>query len=591
MTGAAFAESTPVAWNSTGFARVRASSRCALLIALVLSVGAATLSASAAAQLVATQLIEGHVVAVQEQDIIIDLAGGRGAADGDLVELWRPLVLRHPVTNRIVRERFRIGQLRLSQVREKLALAVAEGDLDRAPEAGDLVVLRLVVPAPVDPNGTGDVSEADAQFGQPGPVGLTTPAALPPTPTVELGPDVREAQDVARMFEALSGASIEDRIRAYRRYLKYRPSSRYARVLAEEAAMLQELLRPAAERARPPIKLAGFQAPEEALAGVPFSVGVRMIGPVAGAVLHSRRAGQVTYQSMPMKRAGTGTFVAVLPAEQLQAPELEYFVEATAADGHAFGVLGEAGAPQQLEVRDAPQREPPRPPQATVSAWSDYADYNRMRGNDVVWQTEGFFQMRFGDTGVRALRSGFGVYRGVGGSLEDLDELERSPRKVGLTYGYVEVEVGIVDMFSILGRGAVGLEDGGITGGGQASVRIGNDQRTNLLLGGELLGGVGLRGIAQLELDVFDSWPMMVRTEVTNQPAGTESTPETVRPDADDARPEDTSLTNNDIGARGIVQVGYRIVDPLTVAVRGSYQGRTIKHSGPGFGGAISYTW
>jgi hypothetical protein len=580
-----------VARHSTGFAPRRSSLRCAFLTALVLSLGASTFSSSAGAQEAATRFIEGHVVAVQDQDIIIDLAGGRGASDGDLVELWRPLVLRHPVTKRTVRERFRIGQLRLSQVRETLAMAVAEGQLDRAPEAGDLVLLRLAIPNEAEPSSTGGAGVADGVTGQPATGGAPLPASPAPSPLAELDPDVREAQDVARMFDSLSGTPIDKRIKAYRRYLQYRPRSRYARVLAEEAAMLQELLHRSPEQARQSIKLVGFKPPEEALGGVPFSLGLGLAGPVAGAVLHARRGGQVTYQSMPMKQVGAGTFVAVLPAEQMQAPELEYFIEAMGTNGRAYAVVGDPEAPQQLAVRDVPQRERPKSPQATVSAWTDYADYNRMRGDDVVWQTEGFFQMRLGDTGVRALRSGFGVYRGIGGSLEDLDEFERSPRKVGLTYGYLEVEVGIVDIFSLIGRGAVGLGDGGITGGGQAGVRIGNDQRTNLMLGGELLGGVGLRGIAQLELNVFDSWPMMVRTEVTNQPAGSESTPETVRPDVDDALPEDTSLANNDIGARGIVQVGYRIVDPLTVAVRGSYQGRTIKHSGPGFGGAISYTW
>ncbi|MBW2457152.1 MAG: hypothetical protein JRI68_21740, partial [Deltaproteobacteria bacterium] len=107
----------------------------------------------------------------------------------------------------------------------------------------------------------------------------------------------------------------------------------------------------------------------------------------------------------------------------------------------------------------------------------------------------------------------------------------------------------------------------------------------------EFLGGVGLRGIAQLELEVIDDWPLMVRSEVTNQPAGTSSKAATVRPDQDDLSPEQTSLEVNDIGVRGIAQVGYRIADSFVVAVRGSYQGRTINHSGPGFGGALSYTW
>ncbi|MBW2454019.1 MAG: hypothetical protein JRI68_05900 [Deltaproteobacteria bacterium] len=562
-----------------------------MMAALFFGAGVTMTLADATAQEAVAPPIEGHVIAVQDGDIIVDLAGGRGAADGDVVELWRPLTLRHPVTNRTVRDRFRIGQLRLTQVREQLAMATAEGNLDRVPETGDVVVLRLAVPAPHETTGSGEAQPGQPTAG-PGEV-VESPSATPDgQPTAPaLSPAEREGLDVAHLFDSLRGANLVARIQAYRRYLRYRPNSRYAPVLREEAALLDQLRHPASERARHHIQLVGFRPPEEALDNQPFSMAVRLGGPATGAVLHVRRAGQVSYQTLPMKQAGPGYFVAVLPAKQLEPPEVEYFVEATSADGRAHAMVGDAKTPETLEVRDVPERERVESPSAMVSAWSDYADYNRMRGNDRVWQTEGFFQMRFGDTGVRALRSGFGVYRGVGGSLEELDELERTPRLVGLTYGYVEAEIGFVELFSMVGRGVVGLEDGGMTGGGQAMVRIGNDQRTNLLLGGEFLGGVGLRGIAQLELNVFHDWPMMVRTEVTNQPAGTESTPETVRPDDDGALPEDTALDNNDIGARGIVQVGYRIFDPFVVAVRGSYQGRTIKHSGPGFGGALSYSW
>jgi hypothetical protein len=199
--------------------------------------------------------------------------------------------------------------------------------------------------------------------------------------------------------------------------------------------------------------------------------------------------------------------------------------------------------------------------------------------------------MRFGDSGMRALRTGFGVYRGVGGSLEELDELGRSPRKVGLTYGYLEGEVGLGDFVGLVGRGIVGLDDGGLTGGAQALVRVGSDLDTNLLVGCELLGGVGLRAMAQIDIAVLEDWPMMLRAEVTNQPAGVQSSISAVRPANADALPEGTSLARNDIGVRAIAQVGYRIVEPLTVALRASYQGRTIWHSGPGFGGAVSYSW
>jgi hypothetical protein len=242
-------------------------------------------------------------------------------------------------------------------------------------------------------------------------------------------------------------------------------------------------------------------------------------------------------------------------------------------------------------VRPVPAATPALDVEGSVSVLTDFADYNRMRGNDWTWQTEGLVGMRFANEGLRALRTGFGVYRGVGGSLEELDEQGKSGRRVGLTYGSLEAEYAFTNVSALVLRGIVGLRDDGIAGGGLVAVRIGSDKETNLLLGGEVLGGIGMRGFTQLELNTFERVPILFRTEVTNQPAGSSADLDEVQPADEDASAEDTSLGRTDIGARAIAQVGYRITPAFVVAVRGSYQGRTINHAGPGFGGAVTYTW
>ena len=521
--------------------------------------------------------VEGWVVAIQDGDIVVDVAKARGARDGDVVELWRPIELRHPVTGKKVKDRFRIGSLRLAQVRSELAIARAEGALDREPEPGDVVLLRLEVEAaPAEP--------VEGVPERPGPSG-------PPVLPAEVADDP-EAIAVASLFEALRGQSVTRRVKTYEDYVRAHSSSPYARTLYEEATLLRELyeVRGEGERARKP-RVVSFAPPGDALAGRPLTLAVEVAGDVNGALLHTRVEGEASYSTVVMKGLQGGYYATTLPAERMVEGRLDYVLVVTSSDGGARPVLGSAEMPLAIDVRDQPLPEAPESPRATVAVWTDYADYNRMRGNDTVWQTEGFFGMRFGDTGVRALRSGFGVYRGVGGSLEELDELELSARQVGLTYGYLEMELGFAEPFSLILRGAVGLLDEGVTGGGQAFVRIGSDLDTNLQLGAELLGGVGLRGIAQLELNVFPAVPILLRTEVTNQPAGMSASSDTVIPEDDNAAATSTSLGQNDIGGRGVVQVGYRFFDSLMIAARGSYQGRTIKHSGPGFGGAVSYTW
>jgi hypothetical protein len=402
---------------------------------------------------------------------------------------------------------------------------------------------------------------------------------------------------VAELFESLRGASLVKRVNTYESYVRGYPKSPYSVVLYEEAAMLRRLAKGHAARSassderQQSFQVSHFSPPEEALVDQPLTLSMQVDGSPKAVIMHLRVEGQPSFGTLRMKRTGRGYYSATLPVDRIEEPAMEYFVEATTDEGAAHPLVGAAGAPLRFDVRTEPEPVRWRPPLSTVAIWTDFADYNRARGNDWAWQTEGYFGMRFGDVGVRALRSGFGVYRGVGGTLEDLDENGLSPRKIGLTYGYLEGEFGFHELFSLTARPVVGLGDDGITGGALTMVRIGNDQRTNLQLGGEFLGTIGVRAIAQFELKVLEDWPMMLRSEVTNQPAGSSVSEASVRPYDDDALPDATSTGTNDIGVRGIAQVGYRIVDSFVVSVRGSYQGRTINHSGPGFGGAISYSW
>lgn len=285
--------------------------------------------------------------------------------------------------------------------------------------------------------------------------------------------------------------------------------------------------------------------------------------------MHVRRKGAAGYRSLPMESIGPRYWAATLPGDAMTDRGMEYFVEGVSMEGAPVALVGSADAPRQVEV-DPPalyvRQADPAIGQASLQ--SEYASFNARRANDYVWQTEGAVGWRLRDEGIRAVRSGFGVLRGEGGSLRDLDTLGKPPETIGLTYGYVEGEVTLSSSFAVLGRPILGLRERGISGGASAFVRIGNDLRTNLLVGGEVLGGVGQRGIVELDWRTIARVPIVLRTEVTTQPA-----------------------SSGDVGARIIAQVGYQIVRELTVSARASYQGRTINHAGPGAGLAVGYQW
>jgi len=84
--------------------------------------------------------VEGYVVAIEGGDLILDLGSTRGVSEGEHLELWRPLKLVHPVTRRIVSDRYRIGSIVVEQVRPTISLGKLDETPLRPPAPGDIVI-------------------------------------------------------------------------------------------------------------------------------------------------------------------------------------------------------------------------------------------------------------------------------------------------------------------------------------------------------------------------------------------------------------------------------------------------------------------
>ncbi|MEO8183708.1 MAG: hypothetical protein ABI895_33165 [Deltaproteobacteria bacterium] len=532
----------------------------------------------------APEAAHGHVLAVQASDLILDLSEAQAISPGRNVELWRPIRLRHPVTGRSIEDRFRIGTLSITQVRPHLSLAVANGELERTPAPGDVVI---VVPDPsaILPALAAEPAAAAAIVG-----------TLPAAPKAARGaPASSGAQDadavsLSLLFESLKGRSPRERVAAYTAFTQAHPRHRHGAALMDQARQLRELMD--ADRAQPSARVLGHhQPPDLALVGRELSLSVQLEPAQQGMLVHYKSNAATTFQTLPAISAGRNFFAVTLPGAAVTDGGLQYFMETVDAAGKPQVLVGTSEAPIAVATRRDWDLSAPDRPAATAQFTADYADYNRLRNNDRDWRLEADFGLRLNDVGLRALRSGFGVYRGVGGTLVDLDELGKSARQVGLTYGYLEAEYAVVEGFSVIARTLLGLYADGVSGGLQAQIRIGSDRATNVKLGGEVLGNVGVRGITELTIGPESRVPIVLRSEVGNQPAG-------VVPDSDEVRPSElgatldgTSTGSSDVGVRGIVQVGYRILPDLVLCARASYQGRNINHSGPGFGGAVRYSW
>ena len=54
---------------------------------------------------------EGTVAAIDTGDLVLDIGSAAGIRPGQVVELWRPMRLRHPVTGKVLVDRFKIGSV------------------------------------------------------------------------------------------------------------------------------------------------------------------------------------------------------------------------------------------------------------------------------------------------------------------------------------------------------------------------------------------------------------------------------------------------------------------------------------------------
>lgn len=537
---------------------------------------------------------EGSVLAIEANgDVLIDLGASRGAEQGAVLFVWRPLKLRHPVTKQMITDRILIGRIRLKQVRPALSIAQVEGPSERPFAPADIVGMSessgaAAASSPAPPSTTPPPSRAT-----PNPSASWTPSS-PPAPkapadeaiaTSKTDPDARE---VDALLTSVRGSSIGARITAYEQFVLAHPQNRHVSVLWDEAVQLRRSLKleqSEANRKRDAPKAGSFIPPQTAPAHVPLEIALELHH-ARGALLHARRSGESGFTSKPMIARGPSYFAGTIPAEMMAEGRVEYFVEATDPKGETYAALGSAPAPLSFQAENPlpsdTRADHPDERSVTASALTDYASFNTKQNNDFVWQTEAQLGVRFRDVGLRALRSGFGAYRGKGGALADLDQGAEG-RSVGLTYGYLETELAPDPAFAFVLRGIVGLQEDGVSGGAQGFVRIGNDRRTNLLFGGEVLGGIGLRGITQLQWDLTPKIPITVRSEVTNQPAGTSSSRTGLG--------ANTSTGQGEVGVRSILQIGYRVLPHFVVAGRGSFQARTINHAGPGAGAAVTYEW
>jgi hypothetical protein len=150
------------------------------------------------------------------------------------------------------------------------------------------------------------------------------------------------------------------------------------------------------------------------------------------------------------------------------------------------------------------------------------------------------------------------------------------PQPAGFSYGFFETELELHRLFGLAARGTIGLgrpddpasQRNGLTGGFQLRARIGEADGTHLKLAGEVMPEIGQRAYLGLAWEAIRDVPMASEIVVTDQP-----------------------VNSDELAVRLIHEIGYRFTDRIAIALRPSYQLRTIRHAGPGIGMAATFDW
>jgi hypothetical protein len=563
---------------------------------------------------------EPVVLAIDGQDLYVDLGAKDGVGAGSELELLHEVVARDPRSGTVLRDRFALGTITVTKSGNALSVARADGELATRVAAGDRVRLVSARRTFVDPW----AEQVAASKGQPtpGPVTATPPPRQPGGAAIDHATLARDA------WQDTLGQPPEQRIERWTALLASDPQSPYRKAIEQEVASLHaqikrrhdilEQARSTADSDRGPrIARLAAQLPtafddrrspltiapiERAIPGRPIALAflVRQPGRVRTAWLYVRPAGAAGFTRSELVPDGDAYLRGSIAGELVRGDHLHWYVELSSeGDDDAEPVLGSQREPRVIEIDRAVGEAPIEQGRTHIEGHLDYVDFDGSfgRGYDQYYQAELDFTYRFLDP-VYAVRLGFGTLSGTGGPKDviDADPMGRCLDETGtyrcermtFSYVYTEVEMRLRPNVAVMLRPQAGMlttdtmdtgeadrcRGADITGcqflagfGARGRIRLGQENGTNLVLGAAFTSRVGTL------LEAAYHWlpnrvvPVKITVQVTDQPV------------------------LEDFGVRLIGDVGLRKLTWFYPSLRVSYQARDIDHSGLSGGFALNFDW
>ena len=293
--------------------------------------------------------------------------------------------------------------------------------------------------------------------------------------------------------------------------------------------------------------------------GVPLTLSVFAPSPLARPMLMYRLRGEHSYVAMPFVAKPDSYYTVAIPPGRVQAPGVEYYIVVDTPEAPRRLAYATPEQPERVEVEGRFNetmelaRYGVRDEISTTDELVSYASTNGVR--DYYYRVEGDYLHRiFGN--VYSMRFGAGYLHGVA-----VDGGTQMPTTVGFLYAYSEAELrGATIPLAFIPRLIFGVNDGGVGGGVEGRVRIGDELGMNFEGGVTFLSQLGFETFTTLTLHPVDRTTVALSAYLENLPL------------------------DNELGFRSYADLRYRFGTATTVGVRLGVAARSIDTIGPDLG-------
>ena len=283
-------------------------------------------------------------------------------------------------------------------------------------------------------------------------------------------------------------------------------------------------------------------------------------------VLHYRATGAASFETQELARKDTGSWVAVVPAKQVEPPGLEYYL---VAGGEA--VFASAEAPHKTRVtatesayRRARDEARAKNRRSRIHTSVEYVDYGKRTFGteelvDRYYRIDADFAYRLWAYPLEELRVGY--TRLIGEKVSD-DPMECSAPPCNADAGFkvagwFELGLAPLEGVGVDGRVTVLATQSGFALGGRGELRVGVRDGTHVASGVEYMADVGTAGFFRFGWGTVPRTPMSATVEITKVPA-----------------------SSSDTGVRFYYDVSRQLSDTLRLGVRMGYAARNQELGG-----------